>query len=70
MILNASDTEEEIKTMHHLFIEVKDDDKDYLESLEEKRKMVNDHDDMILVLTIKIWSSTPKGLLKQWNSCL
>lgn len=53
MILNASDTEEEIKTKHHLFIEVKDDDKDYLESLEEKRKMVNDHDDMILVLTDK-----------------
>ena len=32
---------------------MKDDDKDYLESLEEKRKMVNDHDDMILVLTDK-----------------
>ena len=53
MILNASDEEDDIKTKHHLFIEVKDDDKDYLESLEEKRKIVNDHDDMILVLTDK-----------------
>ena len=54
MILNASDADEEhINTVHHLFIEVKDDDKEYLQALQEKRNMVNDHDDVLLVVTDK-----------------
>lgn len=52
MILNSKETPESWNpNSHHVFIEVKDDDKNYLEDLQEKRNLVNSHDDVLLVVT-------------------
>lgn len=54
MILNAKETAENFNPKsHHVFIEVKDDDTKYIDDLQEKRNLVNAHDDVLLVITDK-----------------
>ncbi len=54
MLLNSKEDENNInKDSHHVFIEVKDDDSHYIDDLQEKQRIITEHEDVLVIISDK-----------------